>query len=256
MENMVANYRLIAVQVGEALKNSTTENEINRIAGAILPFRYKRFPNEAITSSRAKLINDWILSLAKQKIGEDQRDQLLKSFCDQLCRDNELRASVHSILNDAGVPTAGVEIDKREFFSRGFHPQVTQHCQILFTQGNYFHAVFEACKLYNKLVREKAMSAKDGESLMMDVWGWQNGVLKVTACQSDTDKNVQDGIKYLSAGLMRAMRNPTAHEPALHWPITKEDCLDMLSFVSFLFRQFDKAKYNNKSNKGARQEKD
>lgn len=78
---------------------------------------------------------------------------------------------------------------------------------------------------------------------MMDVWGWQNGVLKVTACQTDTDKNVQDGIKFLSAGLMRAMRNPTAHEPALHWPITKQDCLDMLNFVSFLLRQLDKAVY-------------
>ena len=93
------------------------------------------------------------------------------------------------------------------------------------------------------MVREKAVSTKDGEALMMDVWSCQNGVLKITACHSDTDKNIQDGIKYLSAGLMRAMRNPTAHEPALHWPITKEDCLDMLSFVSFLFRQLDKAVY-------------
>jgi len=93
------------------------------------------------------------------------------------------------------------------------------------------------------LVREKAIGFKDGEALMMEAWGWENETLKVTPCQTDTDKNVQDGIKFLSAGLMRAMRNPTAHEPALDWPITKEDCLDMLSFVSFLFRQLDKAVY-------------
>ena len=240
---MVANYRLIAVQVGDALKYATSINEINRIAGAIFPFQREGFPNEAITSSRAKLIHDWILSLAKQKMGEEERNQLLRSFCDQLCGDSDLRATAYSILHAGGVPTVEVSTDKREFLARGFHPQVIEHCQNLFTQGNYFHAVFEACKLYNKLVREKAISLKDGEALMMDVWGWENGVLKVTACQSDTDKNVQDGIKFLSAGLMRAMRNPTAHEPALHWPITKEDCLDMLSFVSFLFRQLDKAVY-------------
>ena len=240
---MAANYRLIAVQVGDALKYQTSINEINRIGCAIFRFRSERFPNEAITSSRAQLVHDWILTLAKQLMAEGERDQLLKSFCDQLCPDDALRETIHSILEAAGVASDEAKSDLREFLGRAFHPQVDTHCRKLFSQGNYFHAVFEACKLYNKMVREKAMSAKDGEPLMLDVWGWENGVLKVTACQSDTDKNVQDGVKFLSAGLMRAVRNPTAREPALPCPISKEDCLDMLSFVSFLFRQIDKAVY-------------
>lgn len=240
---MAVNYRLIAVQVGDALKYATSINEINRIASAIFLFPCERFPNDAITSSRAQLIHNWILSLAKQKMEEEERNRLLISFCEQLSGDTNLRAAVRSILQDAGIVTIEVNTDRQEFLSRGFHLEVIKHCQNLFVQGNYFHAVFEACKLYNKLVREKAINSKDGEALMMEVWGWQGGVLKVTACQSETDKNVQDGIKFLSAGLMRAMRNPTAHEPALHWPITKEDCLDMLSFVSFLFRQLDKSVY-------------
>lgn len=240
---MAANYRLIAIQVGDTLKYSTSINEINRIAGAIFPFPCENFPNDSITSSRAQLVHDWILSLAKQKMGEDERNRLLESFLDQLTGEGELRTTVYSILESSGIAGGETNKDKQEFLRRGFHSQVIRHCQVLFIQGNYFHAVFEACKVYNKLVGEKAMSQKDGEALMMDVWGWQNGVLKVTACQTETDKNVQDGIKFLSAGLMRAMRNPTAHEPALHWPITKEDCLDMLNFVSFLLRQLDKAVY-------------
>ncbi|HEY8311474.1 MAG TPA: TIGR02391 family protein, partial [Gemmatimonadaceae bacterium] len=72
----------------------------------------------------------------------------------------------------------------------------------------------------------------------------EKGVLKVTACKSDTDANVQDGVKFLSAGLMSAIRNPTSHEPALDWPITREDCLDILSFISFLFRKLDIAVYH------------
>lgn len=240
---MAANYRLIAVQVGDALKYAKSINEINRIAGAIFPFRCENFPNDSITSSRSKLVHDWILSLARQNMDEDERNRLLKSFCDHLCGDRDLRATVNSILQAAGVPLEDENKDKNEFLQRGFHSEIIKHCQVLFLQGNYFHAVFEACKIYNKLVGEKALSSKDGEPLMMEVWGWQNGTLKVTACQTETDKNVQDGIKFLSAGLMRAMRNPTAHEPALHWPISKGDCLDMLSFVSFLLRQLDKAVY-------------
>jgi uncharacterized protein (TIGR02391 family) len=114
---------------------------------------------------------------------------------------------------------------------------------VSFLQGNYLHAVFEACKAYNLLVKQKAQSAKDGAPLMLEVWGCEKGVLKITPCASQTDMDVQDGIKFLAAGLMQAIRNPTAHEPAILWPISKQDCLDILSLVSFLFRQHDKAVY-------------
>jgi uncharacterized protein (TIGR02391 family) len=76
---------------------------------------------------------------------------------------------------------------------------------------------------------------------MLEVWSADKGVLKVTPCRTDTDRNVHDGIKFLSAGLMQAIRNPHAHETALDWPISKEDAMDILSFISFLWRQLDKA---------------
>lgn len=95
------------------------------------------------------------------------------------------------------------------------------------------------------MVRDKSQEVKDGHSLMLAVWG-PDGVLKITPCQSDTDHNVQNGIKFLSAGIMQAVRNPTAHEPAVDWPISKQDCLDILSFMSFLFRKLDDAVYYKK----------
>lgn len=239
----MGNYRLVAIQVGDALKYQASINEINRIGGAIFRFCCENFPNDAITSSRAQLIHDWILSLAKQRMTAEERDRLLWTFCKQLCPDEVSQEAIRKILESAEISLVEVSQQLREFYSRNFHLQVVEHCFKLFCEENYFHAVFEVCKVYNKLAKEKSQSSKDGEALMMDVWGWQHGVLKVTACKTDTDKNVQDGIKFLSAGLMRAIRNPTAHEPAIDWPISKEDCLDMLSFLSFLFRQLDKAVY-------------
>lgn len=109
-------------------------------------------------------------------------------------------------------------------------------------QGNYFHSVFEVAKVYNNLVQQKSNSAKDSQPLMMDVFSL-SGVLKLNKGESQTDKNVQDGVKFLSAGLMQALRNPTAHEPALDWPISKKGCLDMLSLISYLLRQLDVAVY-------------
>jgi len=235
------NYRLIAVKIGDALKYDATVNEVGRVAGALFRFPKEEFPNESITSLRAKLVHDWILTLAKQQMNAEERFKLLVRFCQSITPD-KLKPDVDQILRSEGVLRGGLE-DDSDFSGRGFHPEVFKHSRKLFIQGNYFHAVFEAAKAYNKAVKEKAKNAKDGEALMLEVWGCEKGVLKVTRCASETDHNVQDGIKFLSAGLMRAIRNPTAHEPAIDWPITKEDALDILSFISFLYRQLDKAAY-------------
>jgi uncharacterized protein (TIGR02391 family) len=235
--------QLIAVEVGDALKYSTTLNQIDRIGGAIFPFKCENFPNDAITSSRAQRIHDWVMSLGRHNCSADDRSGLLKSFLQRLAATDEQRTCISRILSDAGVQNVSPDQEGlRRFDSRSFHPEVISHCRTLFGQGHFFHAVFEAAKVYNKAVREKAKSAKDGSDLMMAVWG-VDGVLKVTQCRTDTDKNVQDGVKFLSGGLMRAIRNPTAHEPALHWPIDERDAVDILSFISFLFRQLDKAVY-------------
>jgi uncharacterized protein (TIGR02391 family) len=214
------SYRLIAVEVGNLLKYDTTVNDINRIAGALFRFRREVFPNDAITSQRAQLIHDWILSLAKQKMDPEQRNRLLVDFCRRISP-NEHRDAIERILTQNDIAAGTVNRENVGLFAgRGFHPQVVQHCRKLFLEGNYFHAVFEAAKAYNQSVRTKAQSTKDGQALMLEAWGAEKGVLKVTPCKTDTDRNVQDGIKFLSAGLMQAVRNPTAHEPALDWPIS------------------------------------
>jgi uncharacterized protein (TIGR02391 family) len=237
------NYRLIAIQIGDLLKYSISVNEINRLAGAIFRFQRESFPNEAITSQRAQLIHDWILSLARQEMNPEERNQLLIRFCHSLSPDQN-RKDVDKILFSVFIPQEAVNREEyTQFLTRDFHPEIIEHCKELFLQGNYFHAVFESCKAYNVCVRQKAQSVKDGASLMLDVWGCDKGVLKITPCSSQTDKDVQDGIKFLTAGLMQAIRNPTAHEPAILWPISKQDCLDILGLVSFLFRQLDKAMY-------------
>ena len=237
------NLRLIANQVGDELKYSTTLNEIGRIAQSIFRFPRQDFPNDSITSQRAQLIHDWILSLGRQEMEPGAREKLLTQFCYALTPEEQLPV-IEKILKSAGIsPTIANREAYEAFAARNFHSEVILHCRKLFLQGNYFHAVFEAAKVYNKKVREKAQSQKDGQPLMLDVWGCRNGVLKITACQSDTDRNVQDGIKFLSAGLMQAIRNPTAHEPAVDWPISKDDCLDILSFMSFLFKKLDDAVY-------------
>ena len=73
--------RLIAVQVGDALKYDTSINEIDRIGGAVLKIKRDSFPNDAITSVRAQHIHDWVLSLANTQLDSSDRNAMLIKFC-------------------------------------------------------------------------------------------------------------------------------------------------------------------------------
>ncbi len=233
---------MIAIQIGDSLKYSTPINEIDRAAKSVFSFNCEDFPNSSITSLRAQRIHDWILTLAKQKLIIDERNKLLCSFLD-LIVPYEDKNHIDDILIKSGI--SDIRKQSREFTSRNFHPEIMKNCSKLYFDGHYFHAVFEAAKIYHQLVQNKSQSIKEGQYLMLQAWNPDRGTLKVTKCVSSTDKNVQEGIAFLSAGLMRAIRNPTAHEPAHLWPITKEECLDILSFISFLMKKLDQAVYFN-----------
>lgn len=238
---MAVNYRMIATQVGDSLKYVTTVNEVNRAATSVFGFNKEHFPNDSISSVRAQDVYDWVLSLAKQSMTTEDRDKQLRQFLSMITPE-ELEDTVNKVLKAAGSGGSKINQAPEEFLGRGFHELIHKHSRKLFVQGNYFHSVFEAAKAYNKLVQSMGKTQKDGQSLMMDVLSL-SGVLKLNKGLTDTEKSVQEGVMFLSAGLMRALRNPAAHEPALDWPISKEDCLDMLSFISYLCRQLDRAVY-------------
>lgn len=235
------NYRLIAIQAGDMLKYDSSIREIELAAQSVFRFPVEVFPNNAITSVKAKNIHDWILTLEKQELTQDDRNGQLLRFLRLIARD-ESWAAIQRLLEKEGIKEPGGNQHLKDFMVRGLHEEVHKHAKILFGQGNFFHAVFEAAKAFNKAVQAKTHSTKDGTALMQEVWSL-NGVLKLNTGQSQTERNVQDGVKSLAVGLMQALRNPTAHEPALDWPISKEECLDMLSFISYLYRQLDKAVY-------------
>jgi len=236
------NIQLIATQFGDRLKYNTSVNEIDRLGQSILKVTKENFPNQSITSVRAKSIYDWILSIGKSNISNDEKTTRIVKFCFELTPESQ-KVEIADFLEKNGFSYNLVYKDSLdEFHKRNFHSEIHLHSKKLFIQGNYFHAVFESAKAFNNQVKQKAISQKDGEPLMMESFSL-NGVLKITKCESDSEKNVQEGIKFLSSGLMRAVRNPTAHEPALDWPINKQDCLDLLSLISFLFRQLDNATY-------------
>lgn len=104
--------------------------------------------------------------------------------------------------------------EAKAFDSRGFHPEVVKHGRELFVQGRHFHAVFECCKAFDRLVASKSQIDEHGDKLMGAALS-QSGTLKLNSLRTQTEINEQEGIMQLCKGLMRAIRNPEAHEPRI-----------------------------------------
>lgn len=232
---MPANYKLVAIQIGDILKYQKSISEIDRAAQSVCSFTCRDFSSKrgSITSERAFRYLCWVYTIGVQTdLPLHKRNQLIVQFTYLLINELE-RPHVNSIFERAGVLESSDEFDNRKF-----HKSIIKNSRRLFIETNYFHAVFEAAKLYNKQVQNKSGSTKDGYHLMMDVFG-EKGILKHNNGITTTEKDELNGIKFLSAGLMQALRNPTAHELASEWSMSKEDCLDILSFISFLLRKLD-----------------
>jgi uncharacterized protein (TIGR02391 family) len=130
--------------------------------------------------------------------------------------------------------------DEVEFDARAFHAAIRKHGRTHFCRGAYFHAVFECCKALDTALRDAIGSGKSGQPLMSEALSL-SGPVKLNAQRTQSERDEQQGIMYLCMGLMNAVRNPQAHEPELHWPMSREDALDVLALVSFLFRKLEAA---------------
>lgn len=73
------------------------------------------------------------------------------------------------------------------FDERKFHSRIVQHGRKLFVEGNYFHAVFECCKVYDKEVSQKSQIQEHGVSLMSKAFSL-SGTLKLNGSDNRNRK--------------------------------------------------------------------
>lgn len=119
-------------------------------------------------------------------------------------------------------------------------PEISSVSKKLFDDGHYAQAVFEAYKKVNNMVKNKAKIHDDGKSLMLKCFNESNPLLRLNKLKTLSDRNEQEGYKFMFAGAMIGIRNPKAHET-----IIQNDpniALQLLSFANLLIRQVKKSK--------------
>ena len=127
----------------------------------------------------------------------------------------------------------------RAFGELDIHPEVNRAVTKLFNDGHYSNAVEDACKVLDGLV--KLRSEKNdisGTELMQHVFSPNKPILKFNDLNTESEKSEQQGMMFLYAGAMLALRNPRAHELIEDDP---EKALEYIAFISLLAKSLDKA---------------
>lgn len=139
-----------------------------------------------------------------------------------------------------------------EFSWRHLHPEIQNATSSYYVAQDYYVAVQEAIKRYVSLSKRRAgVGASDALTIVTSAFG-ERGKLRVFSMYMagdgfdlQTEKNVENGQKHISMGIIAGFRNPLAHEEVARLQdsgaFTNDDCLDALSIISHLMRRLDGA---------------
>nr|WP_228735637.1 TIGR02391 family protein [Xanthomonas euvesicatoria] len=126
------------------------------------------------------------------------------------------------------------------FDERNIHPKIQTVSKKLFDDGHYAPATFEAYKLTDKEVAELAKSSESGVKLMMKAFSENMPLIRLTNLITTSEKDEQEGYKFIFSGSVMAIRNPRGHEYGVQDSPT--DCLDHLSLASMLLRRLERTR--------------
>jgi uncharacterized protein (TIGR02391 family) len=125
------------------------------------------------------------------------------------------------------------------FDTRNVHADLPIDVRKLFDNGHYAQATFEAFKFVDEEIQRISGSTEYGTSLMMSALGGASPTVKLNPGMTTSEKNEQDGFKFLFAGAMLGIRNPRGHASGVN--DDPDVCLDHLSLGSLLLRRLDEA---------------
>lgn len=126
------------------------------------------------------------------------------------------------------------------FDERNIHPKIENVAKSLFDNGHYAQATFEAYKYVDNQVQHLSGLNESGLKLMMQAFNETSPIIKLTDLSNTSEKDEQQGYKFIFSGAVLAVRNPRGHECGIRE--TPDQCLDHLGLASLLMRRLDNAK--------------
>ena len=189
---------------------------------------HRRFRSHSLDTAGINMMHATPLALVIRSIHESRQREItnLRTIIDLF----------HEKLEDGGETPASRA--QRTFGEMDLHPEISRACAKLFADGHYAEAVENACKVLDMLVKLRTMRTDpSGTELMQLVFSPKFPILKFSDQQTETERSEQQGMMFLYAGAMLAIRNPRAHGLVQDHP---ENAIGYISFISLLAKALDR----------------
>lgn len=134
----------------------------------------------------------------------------------------------------------GKEYNPIDMFDRlDFHGKIVTSSRELFINKHYRQAVHEATiSLENHVKQKTKFKQKIGQDLMFKAFNEEKPKILISDINTDPSRDKQNGIRFLSAGVMRGIKNVFSHsEEKLENPL---EALKILSIISYILDTIDK----------------
>jgi uncharacterized protein (TIGR02391 family) len=117
------------------------------------------------------------------------------------------------------------------------HPYLMPECQKLFLDGHINESVRKALEKYEVYVSNKSGLPLKGKDLMAKAFSVSNPVIQLNPLTTESDRNEQEGIMFISMGIMQWWRNTLSHGDEQQIP--HHEAVGRLFLVSNLIRRLE-----------------
>ena len=222
--NRTKRHRLYEALAQGQRKDGYANSVMRFIKHAVNPVRHTASP-EVFETRRTRL--NHVLAFSALTLGDD----------------GKLRRRVEAAQT---LPEAAAVASKlrKALRDRHVHGDVLTFCRAELVANNYFHAVFEATKSVAEKLREKTGLTSDGVPLVDEALGMGKANyprLAFNRLETESERSEHRGLMNLIKGVFGAFRNTTAHAPKIHWAVSEQDALDILTTLSLIHRRLDSA---------------
>jgi len=105
--------------------------------------------------------------------------------------------------------------------------------------GKFTNSVIDAMLFLSNILRDKANIEDDGVKLINSIFTKKDPKIKITNLETETDRNIQEGISSILRGLYQSIRNPRHHEKIEDSEI---NATEIILFIDFILRIIEKSK--------------
>ena len=131
---------------------------------------------------------------------------------------------------------------------RHLHDDLRDRIRSYYENEQYGEAADQGTKIYCEVIRTLIGSTLDGDDLVGGAFGGNPPKVIVSDTTTKSGKNIQEGQRLLSQGLISGFRNPISHVPidsVVPNTFSEIDCLNILSLISYLLTRLDNSEVVN-----------